>query len=135
MFSEIYKFSTIALSVLLLSLGITYYFKTTTLKLEIAGVKVDLADAETKVSNYKRETDGYKVALQNQSDKILKLQVDYNNSIDTYKYQLKTQTSKIRYKYIHDTIYIEVNSTKENRTCEDIKQIQINTYNADWNKL
>ena len=74
-------------------------------------------------------------ALDEQSKKLRDISIDHNASVVAYEHLLATQKPEIRYKYIKETVYVNVETPREERSCEDIKQIQRNTYNADWNKF
>lgn len=74
-------------------------------------------------------------ALDTQSKSIEALALDYEDRINTYENLISTQEPELRYKYIKEVIYKDVNSSVKERSCEEAKQIQNNTYNSDWNKF
>lgn len=115
----------IILGLLVLLVGGYYYMKVNSLEAELALVA-------SEASTYEESIVKLKEAIENQNISLEKNKVDKKLAESKLKEFLDTP---VKERVIENTtiIYKDINTTREDRKCEDYKKLESNTYNLDWN--
>jgi hypothetical protein len=116
-----------------LTIGAISYVWLTDTKIESLKANVESLKKDILVSNVNAiECEG---TIKEQNEVIQNLAVDYNQSVSEFD-AYKKLPAKVKIKKERVIIYRDVNITKprKERSCEEYKTIESNTYMLDWNK-
>jgi|GEM_PF-5244980 len=101
--------------------------------IKISSLEKDLAVSQSDARDFELSFKSLINDFESQSESIEKNKADKENAEKRLKEFLSTP---VRERVVTNTItiYKDINTTREDRTCEDYKKIESNTYDLDWNK-
>lgn len=123
----------ITIGAFLLVIGlITYHYtKVSTLEYVVKRTQKELLQKHKELATERLQSNLYKSSLDKQSASIEALRVNYDARIKA----IKEAKPKVKYRVIYRDVIKEVNTTKKESTCEEIRKVLRNVSNTDLNNI